>query len=57
MDRDQFLAFARQEITDEYGGVPIGIDDAVERIADRFAAEVDAAWNAGWLRAWKGHDK
>jgi hypothetical protein len=39
--RDEFRDFCRQQITDEYGGVPIGIDDAVERIADKYAQEID----------------
>jgi hypothetical protein len=41
--RDEFLTWAREQVADEYGGVPIGIDEALERIADRFEIEVAAA--------------
>jgi hypothetical protein len=42
MSRDDFAQLIRDEITDSYGMVPIAIDEAVERIADRYAEQVDA---------------
>jgi hypothetical protein len=35
--RDEFRDFCRAQIAEEYGGVPLGIDEAVERIADEYA--------------------
>lgn len=44
MSREEFAEYMRQVITEEYGCVPIiGIADAVERIADRYDIEVQAA--------------
>lgn len=41
MTRDEFLAYCRQQITTEYGCVPIDFDDALERIADKYAEEIE----------------